>query len=168
MVQRLCPSAISFANYDGRSLYIPNADIVHSPRPPRRLKPLLPITLSQARWAHASRALTQKPIVVEPAKFRVQQSLFYMTEVDEYDEHTNRSKQRMIDDLAIPSTMRSEESNESTISVRPGHDAIERQARLIADKEFGQMERNWDEYMFEHMDENTAKFIILKHVHDGK
>ena len=169
MVQKLCPSTIPFNNYNGRSLYTPNREVSHSPRAPRRLQPLLPISLPQERWKHARRVLTQKSIPVEPVKFRPQKSLFYMTEVDDYDDHTQRSRQQMVDDYVIP-TMRSESSEETTESasgIRRGQDVIEKQARMIAEKDFAQMERNWDKYMFEHMDENTAKFVILKHVHDG-
>lgn len=128
------------------------------------------VTLPQARWEHARRVLTQKPIAVEPAKFRPQKSLFYMTEIDDYGDQREDFPEGEIDDQAT-TTVRSEiseETSDNTSGIRRGHDAIERQARIIAEKDFAQMERNWDEYMFEHMDENTAKFIILRHVHDGK
>ncbi|CAF0885287.1 unnamed protein product [Adineta steineri] len=167
VVQKLCPSSISFAHYNSRSLYVPNSDVKHSPRPPHRLQPL-PLSLPQERWEHARRVLKQKPIVVEPQKFQPQQSLFYMTEINESDEYIKKSKQQIRHSLTMP-TIRSETSegiDETMMSVRPGHDGIERQAQLIADKDFSQMERNWDEYMFEHLDQNTATFIILKHVHD--
>ncbi|UJR26848.1 hypothetical protein I4U23_008160 [Adineta vaga] len=168
VVQKLCPAAISFDNYNGRSLYVPSADIVHSPRPPRRLQPLS-LTLPKERWKHARRILKQKPLAIEPAKFRPQQSLFYMTEVNEEGEPIKDSKlSTRYDHLVLPTIKSdlSEETDENLLSVRPGHDAIERQAHMIAERDFAQMERNWDEYMFEHMDENTATFIILKHVHD--
>ncbi|CAF0781907.1 unnamed protein product [Adineta ricciae] len=167
VVQKLCPGAISFAHYNSRSLYVPSADVVHSPRPPRRLQPL-PIGLPQERWKHARRVLKQKPLAIEPAKFRPQQALFYMTEINEEDEpseHHKPSKKFNIVLSSIRSDL-SEDVDENLLSVRPGHDAIERQARMIADRDFAQMERNWDEYMFEHMDENTATFIILRNVHD--
>jgi hypothetical protein len=170
VVQKLCPSTIPFANYNGRSLYTPNREVTTSPRPPRRLKPLIPITLPQARWAHARRVLMQKPIAIEPVKFRPQKSLFYMTEVSDYDEDRKESPQIIKEDFStstIPSDL-SEEINDTTSGVRRGNDMIEKQARIISEKDFAQMERNWDKYMFEHMDEHTAKFIILKHVHDGK
>ena len=170
VVQKLCPSAIPFANYNSRSLYVPSRETNTSPRAPRRLQPLVPITSPEARWKHARRMLMQKPIVVEPVKFRPQQSLFYMTEVEDYDQHTKKSKQQIMEDGAT-TTVRSEsseETSETASGVRRVHDMIEKQARVIAKKDFAQMERNWDKYMFEHMDENTAKFIILKHVHDGK
>lgn len=131
---------------------------------PRRLEPLDAIALPQARWEHARRVRAQKPITVEPAKFRPQPSLFYMTEVDE------RSKQTGPDEVGTI-TIRSESSEETHESVngtRRGQDPITRQAQKIAVQDFAQMERNWDQYMFEHMDEHTAKFIILKHVHDGE
>ncbi|CAF4560769.1 unnamed protein product, partial [Rotaria sp. Silwood1] len=168
VVQKICPSTISFTNYNGRSLYVPNREISSSPRPPRRLQPLVPLTISKARWEHARRVLAQKPIAIEPVKFRPQQSLFYMTEIDDYDEHIQDSKQQIIDDHLTPTTRSesSEETSENTGGIRRGQDNIEQQARIIAEKDFAQMERNWDKYMFEHMDENTAKFIILKHVHD--
>lgn len=105
-------------------------------------------------------------MAVEPVKFRPQKSLFYMTEINDYDDERQESREKMREDHAA-STMRSE-SSEDTSGIRRGHDMIEKQARIIAEKDFAQMERNWDRYMFEHMDENTAKFIILKHVHDGK
>jgi hypothetical protein len=92
-----------------------------------------------------------------------------MTEIDDYDEDIKESEQKLTEDFAT-STVRSEsseETNESTSGIRRAHD-IEKQAPIIAEKDFAQMERNWDKYMFEHMDEHTAKFIILKHVHDGK
>jgi hypothetical protein len=133
------------------------------------LHPLVPITLPQERWKHARRVSQQKSIAVEPVKFRPKQSLFYMTEVDDYDDYGKRSRQQMMDDYEAP-TMRtesSEEISETTSGIRRGQDGIEKQARILAEKDFAQMERNWDKYMFEHMDENTAKFIILKHVHDG-
>lgn len=176
VVEKLCPSAIPFSNYNGRSLYTANREASTSPRPPHRLQPLVPINLPQARWEHARRMLMQKPIAVEPAKFRAKKSLFYMTEVtdfddDDDDERKQRAKERYRDDQVL-STIRSESSEETTTEsmsgIRRGHDTIEKQARIIAEKDFAQMERNWDKYMFEHMDENTAKFIILKHVHDGK
>jgi hypothetical protein len=93
-----------------------------------------------------------------------------MTEVDDYDDNRKDSRQIIRDDYATSTagSESSEETNESTSGVRRGHERIENQARIIAEKDFAQMERNWDRYMFEHMDENTAKFIILKHVHDGK
>jgi hypothetical protein len=150
-------------------LYVPSREVSTSPRPPRRLQPLTPLTLPQERWKHARRVVLQKPIAVEPVKFRPQQSLFYMTEVDDYAEYGKKSRQQMMDDYTTP-TVRSEsseETTESTSGIRRGHDMIEKQARALAEKDFAQMERNWDKYMFEHMDENTAKFIILKHVHDG-
>jgi hypothetical protein len=96
-----------------------------------------------------------------------------MTEIDDYDDQRKESKQQQqgLEDLATI-TMRSESSeetnDENTSGVRRVQDRLERQARHIAEQDFAQMERNWDKYMFEHMDENTAKFIILKHVHDGK
>ncbi|CAF3448203.1 unnamed protein product [Rotaria sp. Silwood1] len=168
VVQKICPSTISFTNYNGRSLYVPTREISSSPRPPRRLQPLVPLTISKARWEHARRVLAQKPIAIEPVKFRPQQSLFYMTEIDDYDEHIQDSKQQIIDDHLTPTTRSEspEETSENTGGIRRGQDNIEQQARIIAEKDFAQMERNWDKYMFEHMDENTAKFIILKHVHD--
>lgn len=92
-----------------------------------------------------------------------------MTEVTDYDERKNRTKEIFEDDQDL-GTYRSESSEEttgSTSGLKRGHGSIEKQARREAEKDFAQMERNWDEYMFEHMDENTAKFIILKHVHDG-
>ncbi len=159
-----------FENYNGRALYAPSREASSSPRPPRRLQPMTPITLPQARWEHARRVLTQKPFVVEPAKFRPQKSLFYMTEVDDYDDARRQSGERYQDEYGT-GTIRSEsseETTESTSGVHRGHENIERKARIIAEKDFAQMERNWDKYMFEHMDENTAKFIILRHVHDGK
>jgi asparagine synthetase A len=93
-----------------------------------------------------------------------------MTEVDDYDEDRKESREKYHDEYATATIQSesSEETNESTSGIRRDHDAIERQARIIAEKDFAQMERNWDKYMFEHMDENTAKFIILRHVHDGK
>jgi len=112
----------------------------------------------------------QKPISVEPVKFRPQKSLFYMTEVTDYDDHRKESPQKIPEDF-VTSTIQSElseETSDTTSGVRRGNDMIEKQARIIAEKDFAQMERNWDKYMFEHMDEHTAKFIILKHVHDGK
>ncbi len=152
-------------------MYAPNREASSSPRPPRRLQPLVPLALPQARWEHARRVSTQKPILVEPAKFRPQKSLFYMTEVDDYDEKRKESGEQIEKEYAA-STVQSESSEETTdgtSGIRRGHDGgIERQARIIAEKDFSQMERNWDKYMFEHMDENTAKFIILRHVHDGK
>ncbi|CAF4082736.1 unnamed protein product [Rotaria sp. Silwood2] len=168
VVQRICPSAISFTNFNGRSLYVPSREISSSPRPPHRLQPLVPLTISKARWEHARRVLAQKPIAIEPVKFRPQQSLFYMTEIDDNDEHIHEFKQEIIDDYSTPTTRSesSEETDENTSGIRRGHDNIEKQARILAEKDFSQMERNWDKYMFEHMDENTAKFIILKHVHD--
>ncbi|CAF0875266.1 unnamed protein product [Rotaria sordida] len=168
VVQKICPSTISFTNYNGRSLYTPNREISSSPRPPHRLQPIVPLTLSKARWEHARRMLAQKPISIEPVKFRPRQPLFYMTEVDDYDEHIQESKEEIIDDHSTPTTRSEspEETSETTSGIRRGHDNIEKQARIIAEKDFAQMERNWDKYMFEHMDENTAKFIILKHVHD--
>ena len=85
-----------------------------------------------------------------------------MTEINDDNEDKDQ-------DNMVKSTFRSEETDESNNDIRRGvHDTIEKQARFIAEKDFATMERNWDEYMFEHMDENTAKFIILKHVHDGK
>jgi hypothetical protein len=92
-----------------------------------------------------------------------------MTEVNDYDEDTKESEEKIREDLMT--TTRSESSEETIESAsegRRGHDIIGKKARIIAEKDFAQMERNWDKYMFEHMDENTAKFIILKHVHDGK
>jgi hypothetical protein len=93
-----------------------------------------------------------------------------MTEVDDYDDARRQSGERYQDEYGT-GTIRSEsseETTESTSGVHRGHENIERKARIIAEKDFAQMERNWDKYMFEHMDENTAKFIILRHVHDGK
>lgn len=109
-------------------------------------------------------------MTIEPAKFRPQKSLFYMTEVDDYDEHKKESGEKLEEDYETVTTQSeaSEEPIEGTSGIRRGHEGIERQARIIAEKDFIQMERNWDKYMFEHMDENTAKFIILRHVHDGK
>ena len=92
-----------------------------------------------------------------------------MTEINEEDEpieHPKLSKKFNIVLSSIKSDL-SEDVDENLLSVRPGHDTIERQARMIADRDFAQMERNWDEYMFEHMDESTATFIILRNVHDG-
>lgn len=150
-------------------MYVPSREGASSPRPPRRLEPLAAVTLPQARWEHARRVLTQKPIAIEPAKFRPQKSLFYMTEIDDYGDQREDLSEGAIDDQAT-TTVRSEISegtSDNASGVRRGHDTIERQARIIAEKDFAQMERNWDKYMFEHMDENTAKFIILRHVHDG-
>lgn len=151
-------------------MYLPAREATSSPRPPRRLRPIAAVTLPQARWEHAQRVLGQKPITVEPAKFRPTKSLFYMTEIDDYDDGREGFQERMVDDYATTTGQSeiSEEMSETTSGVRRVHDAIERQARIIAEKDFAQMERNWDKYMFEHMDENTAKFIILRHVHDGK
>ena len=148
-------------------MYVPSRETASSPRPPHRLEPLVPLTLPQARWEHARRMLVQKPIAVEPVKFRPRKSLFYMTEVNDYNEENNRTKEKFEDDQGLL-TNRTESSEETTSGLRRGHDSIEKQARIEAEKDFAQMERNRDKYMFEHMDENTAKFIILKHVHDGK
>lgn len=92
-----------------------------------------------------------------------------MTEIHDYDEDKDDYPEQIQDDHGL-STIRSESSeeiSENTSGIKRGHDTIEKQARIIAEKDFAQMERNWDKYMFEHMDENTAKFIILRHVHDG-
>ncbi|CAF2194495.1 unnamed protein product [Rotaria magnacalcarata] len=175
VVQKLCPSAIPFANYNGRSLYVPNRETNRSPRPPHRLEPLVSLTVSKARWEHARRVLAQKPISVEPKKFRPQKPLFYMTQVGDYgggddDNDDDESGQEFIEDPVTPTaeSEASEEAGENTSGIRRGYGTAEKQARIIAEKDFAQMERNWDQYMFEHMDENTAKFIILKHVHDDE
>ncbi|CAF3346644.1 unnamed protein product [Rotaria socialis] len=176
VVQKLCPSAIPFANYNGRSLYVPNRETNRSPRPPHRLEPLVSLTVSKARWKHARRVLAQKPISVEPKKFRPQKPLFYMTQVGDYgsggddDDDDDEPGQEFIEDPVTPTaeSEASEEAGENTSGIRRGHNTAEKQARVIAEKDFAQMERNWDQYMFEHMDENTAKFIILKHVHDDE
>ena len=91
-----------------------------------------------------------------------------MTEVD--DAALKPMDERPVKALAT-ATHRSEslEVTKGNVNgLRRSYDSIERQARLIAEKESAQMERNWDRYMFEHMDEHTATYIILKHVHDGK
>ena len=165
VVQKLCPSTIPFSNYNARSLYVPSREVPRSPRHPRRLQPLNAITLPQARWEHARRVRQQKAISVEPAKFRPQPSLFHMTEVDPSDR-----REVIIEELGTITTRSeaSEETPEGGSTFRRQQDPIEKQARKIAEKDFAQMEANWDKYMFEHMDEATAKFIILRHVHDGK
>ena len=92
-----------------------------------------------------------------------------MTEVSDHDEDTEGSEQQIKEDIAT-TTMRSESSQETSDAnggVRRGHVDVDRQARHKAEKVFAQMERNWDKYMFEHLDQNTAKFIILKTVQDG-
>lgn len=118
--------------------------------------------VSKARWEHACRISEQKPISVEPKKFRPKKPLFYVTEIDDDDDE---SDEETVDESTT--TEQSEEKADMSV-IRRANDSIERQARFIAEADFAEMERNWDKYMFEHMDENTAKFIILKHVHDGK
>ena len=126
------------------------------------------MSVSRARRAHARRVHAQKPMAIEPAKFIPTPSLFYMTEVDDaaltpIDERPTKAlptRNHRPESLAVPKT--------SVNGLRRSFDSIERQARLIAERESAQMERNWDRYMFEHMDEHTATYIILKHVHDGE
>jgi hypothetical protein len=142
-------------------LYASHPNVARSARViPRRLQPLNAIDLPQVRWEHARRVRTQKPIVIEPARFRVQPSLFHMTEID-VDHH---------DAQQLTQSIRSETSDETSMSMngqRRVQESIDKQARRMATKDVAQTEINWDAYMFDHMDENTAKYIILKHVHDG-
>lgn len=169
VVQKLCPSAIPFSDFNAKSLYVPSREVPRSPRQPRRLDPLpQAITLPQARWEHARRIEVQKPIAIEPARFRPTPSLFHMTEIDEMDRRRNEGE--IVEDLETltPRSDSTDETHETASTFRRHQDPIEKQARKLAEKDFAQMEANWDKYMFEHMDEATAKFIILRHVHDGQ
>ena len=165
VVQKLCPAAISFSDYNPRSLYVPHQEIVRSPRVPRRLDPIDAIALPQARWEHARRMERQKPIQIEPVPFRPHPPLFYMTEVAEDNQVVREIEETATETNRTDSTS---DSGLNNAAPRRMHDPIKKLAQRAAEKEFAEMERNWDKYMFEHMDENTAKFIILRHVHDGR
>ncbi|CAF0775110.1 unnamed protein product [Didymodactylos carnosus] len=178
VIEQICPHVLPYSSFNGHLLYTSPGMAKQrrphtTPRRPHRLEPITDtnhkenddikaISLPYARWAHAQRVRKQKKIG-ENKQFQPKESIFFMTEIEprEGDDMIGRQGQREIEEDKTTTT-RSSDLN----TARMSQEMLEKHAQAQAKKDFENMEKNWDKYMFEHMDENTAKYIILKHVHD--